>query len=180
MFGLVRDVCKFHLEPRASELKAHKFNKIEVSLCRACALVATASRWKITIGGSLPGIVRGSLIGGVQRVTASAIEGSEQGLSHTRHCGSSRSESISSACCAARNVRQLDQLAEAPHRISRKTATALLKILFKSLLEQSRKGIIDGLRKFIEVDNHEAVKVAWRHKILHGGGRCGRAYISSA
>ena len=37
-----------------------------------------------------------------------------------------------------------------------------------SLSEKSRRGIMDGLRKFIAVDNHEAVKVG-RHKIFQGG-----------
>ena len=31
------------------------------------------------------------------------------------------------------------------------------------LLEKSRRGIVDGLRKFIAVDNHEAVKVGGLH-----------------
>ena len=50
--------------------------------------------------------------------------------------------------------------------------TALVKILSQGSLEKSRKGIMDGLRKFIAVDNHEAVKVGGLRqgiKILQGG-----------
>ena len=36
--------------------------------------------------------------------------------------------------------------------------------LVTGFLEKSRKGTMDGLRKFIEVDNHEAVKVGGLHR----------------
>ena len=37
--------------------------------------------------------------------------------------------------------------------------TARWKVIVTGLREKSRKGIMDGLRKFIEVDNREAVSV---------------------
>ena len=42
------------------------------------------------------------------------LQGSKQGLGHTRQRESSRSKSVSRAHCARRNVRQFDQLVEAP------------------------------------------------------------------
>ena len=43
-------------------------------------------------------------------------------------------------------------------------ATVQMNILLQGLLEKSRRGIVDGLRKFIAVDNHEAVKVGGLHQ----------------
>ena len=48
---------------------------------------------------------------------------------------------LSSTRCTARNLRQLDSLNLLTNQV---------------LLEKSRKGIMDGLRKFMEVDTHEA------------------------
>ena len=41
----------------------------------------------------------------------------------------------------------------------RKDGDSLVESIVAGLREKSRKGIIDGLRKFVEVDSHSAVNV---------------------
>ena len=77
------------------------------------------------------------------------MEGSDQDLGHTRQHGSPRSNSSSGSCGTTRNLRQLDERADAldkPQKDGDSPVGTLLQVL-------------DGLRKFLAVDNHEAVTV---------------------
>ena len=88
------------------------------------------------------------------------MEGIEQGCGDSRQHGHPKSKSISSTRCTARDVRQLDQLVDALG----KDGDCPDENIATGLLEKSRRGIVDGLRKFTAVDNHEAVKVVGLHQ----------------
>ena len=70
-----------------------------MSPCRTCVRIVIASRWRTTFGGSLP--------------CMEGCSGPEQSRGHTRQCRPPSNISVSSARCAAKSWRQLDQLAGA-------------------------------------------------------------------
>ena len=86
------------------------------------------------------------------------VEGPEQGLGHTRPHGPPRNTSVSSARFAALQG-MCDNLIN-----QQKVGDSPVGIVVTGLLERSRSRVMDGLRKFTTVDNHEAVKVGDLHR----------------
>ena len=106
----------------------------EVLLCRTYALIVTGSRLRTAFGGSPQGMVRNSALGGVRLAAASAIGGLQTGfLVNPREHG--------------------------PLTNQQKDGDSFVENIVTGLLENSSQGVMNGLRKFIEVDHHEAVKV---------------------
>ena len=71
---ILRESTDF-LKKRCNWWCSHPLIEWEVSLCRTCALTVIAFRWRTASGGSLLGMERSSVIGGVRRVPASMIGG---------------------------------------------------------------------------------------------------------
>ena len=86
------------------------------------------------------------------------LEGSTWSLGDTRQHEPPRSKSVSIARDTARNVRQLDQCAQALGN-QQKDGDSPVNMVVQGFLEKSRLKTRDELRRFITVDNHEAVKV---------------------
>ena len=93
--------------------------RIRSGRCRTCVLIVTAFRLRTKLGGSPQGMAtattgrRSSATGGVRLVVASTIGGLQTGYWSYKTV-SSRSESLSSTCRTAGNLRQLDQLLDSP------------------------------------------------------------------
>ena len=90
---------------------------------------------------------RSSAAGGVQVVAASFI-------------GGPRTEDYGSTG----NPRELDQRAEALDKPAERWRQSSWEDCFRVVGENSRSRNMDGVRKFISVDNHEAVKVGDLHR----------------
>ena len=92
------------------------------------------------------------------------LEGPKLSLGDTRQHGPPRSKSASSARGAARSL--CDNLINALTFLANqyKDGYSPVKMVVQNLQERIRHRIMDGLRKFIMVDNHEAVKVGEQDK----------------
>ena len=90
------------------------------------------------------------------------LEGTEQGLGHIRQHRSPRSHSFSGSCGTTGNFRQLAQRAEAPDNPAERYSP--VGKFASGLLEKHRSIIMDGLRKFVAVDNRKAVTVGDLHR----------------
>ena len=106
----------------------------EGSLCRTCALKASAFRVKITLGGSLLGVRRSSATGGARRAAASTSWRDPNGVSVIQHSADPSDAKVFRAHAPPQGVCENHVCA---HKLSAKQQT--------------------GGDSF--VDNHEAVKI---------------------
>ena len=113
----------------------------EESQCLTCARMATVSLWKTTFGGSLGGNVR---IGGAQFV--------ERNTTGSRPRYSKHMQYLRAFCANLFNA--LKMLAT-----QQEDGDGLLQHIVKDLGKESRKGLANGLREFIKVDNERALDV---------------------
>ena len=93
------------------------------------------------------------------------MEGSEQGLGHTRQYGPPRSNKFSGSCGTVGNLGQLDQRAEAPDKPAEGWRQFGWDNCHRFVGKESQQdhGRDQKVKKFIAEDNHEAVKVGDLH-----------------
>ena len=113
------------------------------SLCRVCALIAIDTRLKAASGGTLLDMERSNAIGGVRRAVASTLKKAPNRVLVIQDITDWREAKVFRAHAAPQGV------------CDRKMVTAQDG---GTGLSRGRLRITRGLRRFIMVDNHEAVK----------------------
>ena len=132
---------------------------------RTCALIVVAFRLRTTFGGRPQGTAtattgrRSSAIGGARRVAAKCDWRAPSRVVVLQDSVDPRQTQVFRAHAAPQGM--CDNLINSLKHLTnqQKDGDTLVETVVTSLLEKSCKGIMDGLRKLIAVDNHDAVKV---------------------
>ena len=136
-----------------------------VTLSKMC-LTATDSRLKTTSGGFLQGTGRSNAIGGVRRAAASKIgETRTESWSYTMAGTAERQKSF------VHTLRRMEYVTTWSTRSS-----SWRRVLVEGIKERSRVKMMEELRKFIKMDNHEASgRISQVYRGLPTSGGAGRS-----
>ena len=122
----------------------------EESRCPTCVRIATVSLWKIISGGS-PG-EKGATLGGARSVEKKRLEATKQAFFFVQ-----TGESIEQA--------KVFQAHAVPQGMCANLINALkLQSVVKNLGKESRKGLTEGLREFVKIDNERALEVGYLNR----------------